>query len=110
MHPDIHTVYDITDHFCERLEELRRNNEPSSETERRYNAEHSVEAKRVAKLIYRLQLSRSADLSVIVMPPKLCGISHLEKIVKVLRESMEIMQAEMQGGRRTNENTTCTLE
>jgi len=95
MDPNIHTVYDEAAYLCEKLEELRRNNEPSSEKERCYNAEFSVAVNQVAAQIHRLQLSRSADLSVIVMPPNLCGISHLEKIVKILRESMEIMQAEI---------------
>ena len=95
MKPDMHTVHDETASLCEKLEELLRNDEPSSEKERRYNAEFTVQANRAAQRINQMQLSRSADLSVIVMPPKLCGISHLEKIVKILRESLEIMQAEM---------------
>lgn len=94
MNPDMHTVYDETASLCNRLEELLRSNEPSSEKERRYNAEFGVVANRVARKIHRLQLSKSADLSVF-MPPKLCGISHLGTIVKVLRESVEIMEAEM---------------
>jgi hypothetical protein len=91
MTRDHHAVYTKTAALCTALKKLQSDAAATPEEKGGRYREYSGELAKLAHTVQALKLSKSADLSVIASPT---SHAHLATRIKVVREMMEIMQAE----------------